>query len=75
MTWILSNLRLILIFGALIFAGVAAAYIYNRGRDAERAIVVEKIQENVKAANVVKDKNRRSSDAEITERLKRWQRD
>lgn len=75
MTWIASNLRLILIFGAVICAGIAVSYIYNRGKDAEKAIVAEKIQTNVKAASAVKDRNRRSSNDEIMERLSRWQRD
>jgi hypothetical protein len=75
MAFLLGKWKLFAAIGAVIALLSITWYIYERGKDAERVRSLEKVQDNVRAANEVENRNNRSSDDDITKRLYRWQRD
>jgi Flp pilus assembly protein TadB len=75
MLFIVKYWKLFAAISAVIAIIYSANYLVNTGRDKERIKIAEEINENVKTANEVEDRNRSASDADIFERLRRWQRD
>lgn len=72
---LLGKWKLVAALAAVLALSFSVWYIYQRGRDAEKAIIAEKIQDNVKAANEIQNRTMRTSDADVYKRLRRWQRD
>lgn len=69
------KIKIIAAIAVLILASGIVYKIWDSGRNAEQTAVTKKVNKNIKVSNEVQDKNRRSSDADIAERLQLWQRD
>jgi len=56
-------------------AGVIAScifWVWNAGKDSEKAKNTKAIEKSVKVSNAIQNKNRRASDTDIFARLQRW---